>query len=191
MKKTKGFTLVELIVVIAIIGVLAAMLVPAMMGWITKANMRNANTGAKEIFRYAQAIAAELEPTPFAVEKTSPLFTKANGTGPKYGNDIIASDESNPVADADGGVGVAGNTFQSEVYRKIADKKGAMWAVQFNVDETSPTTEVATVLNTFYCDNKKLKYVGTYPVVVKSGKNTYVGSSVKEIITDVSNNGRK
>lgn len=61
LKAKKGFTLVELIVVIAIIGVLAAILVPTMLGYVENSRITSADQIAKTIKDAAQVAATEMD----------------------------------------------------------------------------------------------------------------------------------
>lgn len=61
MRKQKGFTLIEMIIVIAIIGILTAILVPTWGYFIMKANVRTQNNYSKMIFNAAQTQATRYE----------------------------------------------------------------------------------------------------------------------------------
>lgn len=58
--RKKGFTLVEVIVVLVILAILAALMIPALTGWIDRANERSAIVEARQVLLAAQTMASEI-----------------------------------------------------------------------------------------------------------------------------------
>ncbi|MEA4823884.1 MAG: prepilin-type N-terminal cleavage/methylation domain-containing protein [Clostridiaceae bacterium] len=73
-KNKKGFTLVEVIVVLVILAILAAILVPSLTGYIDKANQRAAIAECRACVMAAQTLASE----DYALKPTTATCTTEN-----------------------------------------------------------------------------------------------------------------
>ena len=95
MKSNKGFSLVELIVVIAIMAIIAGVAIPVYSGYITKANEGTANNTAGEIVYNAKLLNYELG-------TTATYTVSGTGTGAKisvvFGGDKAAKAATDLVA---------------------------------------------------------------------------------------------
>lgn len=165
--KKKGFTLIELIVVIAIIGVLAAILVPTMLGYVRKSKLSSANSTASSVYKAINSALTELDEE--GIDIGQDLYIKyASG----------AWSTGTPAADtlaADLATG-GSHKFDTKVENFFADIDKAKGGV------AAAVTNGSCVAVSVASDST---YTGTYPsgVVTSDNYDKYKGKT-KEALQD-------
>lgn len=145
-KNKKGFTLVELIVVIAIIGVLAAILVPVMAGAVTKAKVTSANKTASSIRQVAQVFLAEADSAGYGMKPDVIQIIKVRAYIESDGNihwKCTPADPEKFYGDSSVSWGAEGNYSQAAESAVLTQGEDKICKA---VAELLPTTKTASIV---------------------------------------------
>jgi len=161
LKAKKGFTLVELIVVIAILAVLAAILVPTMLGWVKDSRITGADSTADQIKNAYNSVITKLDVKGNNLKKKDGYYS-----GSKVKGKITLGIENTDFAGTP--AAAVSTDLMEEVIKDVADN--SYWVIHIKdggVDEV-------------YWSQTSL--AASKPTFVKDGEiagNIIVGSSPK------------
>jgi prepilin-type N-terminal cleavage/methylation domain-containing protein len=149
-KRVKGFTMIELIVVMAILAVLCGVLVPNALGWIKDSKLKTCNSEAKTVFNTAVTVLQDYQ-----------LEGKVRtGIADAYGKSTTDNNFVQTIKQDD----------NNDVVSKINSKLGSnfstsYWAIKVNVaNADNRNSNTVKVESAVYGDSTTSIYVGRYPV---------------------------
>ena len=162
LKAKKGFTLVELIVVIAIIGVLAAILIPTMLGFVTSSRVTSANSTAASIKKQIDNFLTDADTAGYGMKQSS--AAKANITfnidaNGKWTANVVTGAYT-PGADAfKTGGSVQWAATAADITKDTQKSSAANATALLAIDLASVFPDVKSSYIYAYCEGGKTLYV--------------------------------
>ncbi|HAG14803.1 MAG TPA: hypothetical protein DCG49_13235 [Ruminococcus sp.] len=169
--RVSGFTLLEMMIVVAIIAILTGVLVPAMMGYTRNSRLNSANSNAKVLFNSLQTVMQEYEFLDRNANSVSAFY--GSGTN-KQGhvfiranrgviNDFVTTSISDPSASGNVSPDFYGAdartaapaTFSNRLDRLFSEYRQVSW---------SAYVENYSVRGVLCADDYTTSYVGGYPL---------------------------
>lgn len=138
MKNKKGFTLVELIVVLVILAILAALLIPALTGYIDKANKEKVVAATRMVVMAAQTEASEK----YGLKAAGQL---------NNGNNITVSYDGTTASNAVDGIDIKAIGKLAEVMDDADAFVNGVTSISVTINAKGTVTDATVVQSGFTC----------------------------------------